>query len=129
MSGAIHLTREQRRQMQKLAEQIDRVTQADRRFFERFPDREHRVRLASEAEIEQNAILQGQPDSPPPFCRVFTVVRNISPGVRLRLYTYGLEGSETDLDEATARAIFEAAATPRTWEIEAQMRKAVEGRP
>jgi hypothetical protein len=124
----VQLTRAQRRQMQRLTDRVDRVTQADRLFFERRPDRKHRVRLASQAEIGQQEILEGKPLFMPPGCHIFTVVRNIAPGVRLRLFTYGLEHSETDLSEATTRAIFETAATPRTWEIEAQMRKAAEAR-
>jgi hypothetical protein len=124
----MNLSRTQRRQMQKLVDSVDRVTQADRRFFERFRSRQHRVRLASQAEIEQNAIVEGEPQAIPAGCRIFTVVRNIAPGVRLRLFTFGLEGADTDLPETTARAIFEAAATPRTWEIEAQMRKGAEAR-
>ena len=57
--STIQLTRAQRRQMQKLANQVDRVTQADRLFFERFPNRMHRVRLASRAEIEQRELIDG----------------------------------------------------------------------
>ncbi len=125
---SVNLTRAQRRQMQKLADRVDRVTNADRLFFERRPDRMHRVRLASQAEIGQNEILEGKPQWLPPGCRIFCIVRNIAPGIRLRLYTFGLEGSETDLNEAWAQAIFEASATPRTWEIEAQMRAAAEAR-
>jgi predicted alpha/beta-fold hydrolase len=60
--------------------------------------------------------------------RIFAAVRNVAPGIRLRLFTYGLEGSETDLSEAYARQIFEAAATPRTWEVVAQMERAAEMR-
>jgi|ERR1700687_1154527 len=126
--STIQLNRTQRRQMQKLADSVDRVTQADRRYFERFPHRQHRVRIASQAEIGQQEILEDKPLFMPPGCRVFTVVRYIAPGVRLRLFTYVLEGSETDLSEATALAIFETAATPHTWEIEAQMRRAAEAR-
>ena len=44
----LNLDRAQRRQLQKLADRVDRVTQADRRFFERFPQRKHRVRKAAE---------------------------------------------------------------------------------
>ncbi len=124
---SVQLTRAQRRQMQKLADRVDRVTNADRLFFERRPDRMHRVRLASQAEIGQNEILEG-PHEAPPGCRIFTIVRNIAPGVRQRLFVFALEGSETDLSEATARAAFETAATPRTWEIEAALRKAAEAR-
>jgi hypothetical protein len=126
--STIQLTRAQRRRLQTLAEKVDHVTQADAEFFERFPHRRHRVRLASDAEIGQHEILEGEPVWTPPGCRIFAVVRNIAPGVRLRLCIRGLEGSETDLDEATARAIFEAWATSRTREVEAELRKAVEAR-
>ena len=126
--NTIQITRAQRRRLQKLAEKVDRVTRADAKFFERFPHRRHRVRLASDAEIDQQEILEGEPVWMPQGCRIFAVVRNIAPGARLRLYIRGLEGSETDLDEATARAIFEASATSQTWEFEAELRKAVEAR-
>ena len=126
--STIQLTRTQRRQMQKLADRVDRVTQADRLFFERFPHRMHRVRLASQAEIEQREILESAVLWNPPGCRIFAVVRNIAPGVRLRLMVRGLEGAETDLSEQMATAIFEGSATSLTWAIEAQMRKAAEAR-
>jgi hypothetical protein len=114
--------------MQKLAERVDRVTQADRLFFERFPQRMHRVRLASRPEIEQQELIQGAILWAPPPCRIFAVVRNIAPGVRLRLMIRGVEGAETDLTEEMAAAIFKDSASPKTWEIEAQMRKAAEAR-
>jgi ribosomal protein S7 len=84
--------------------------------------------LASQAEIGQQEVLEGQPVSLPPFRRVFVAVRNIAPGVRMRLFVRGLEGAETDLHEMVARQIFEAAASPRTREIETMMRKAAEAR-
>jgi len=127
--STIQLTRTQRRQMQKLTDRVGRVTQADRLFFERFPHRMHRVRLASQAEIEQQEMLESAVLWNPPGCRVFAVVRNIAPGVRLRLMVRGLEGAETDLSEQMAAAIFEGSATPHTWVVEAQMRKAAEARP
>ena len=126
--STIQLTRAQRRQMQKLADRVDRVTQADRLFFERFPRRMHRVRLASQSEIEQQELIQGAVLWVPPPCRIFAVVRNIAPGVRLRLMIRGVEGAETDLTEEMAAAIFKDSASPKTWEIEAQMRKAAEAR-
>ena len=122
------LTRAQQRRMQKLADQVDRICAADRKFFERFPQRQHRVRFASKAEIEQHEIVDGKPVWIPPGCSVFTVVRNAAPGVRLRAFLRRLSNSETDVGESTARSIFEAAATPRTWEIEAQLRRAAEVR-
>ena len=124
----INLTRTQRRQMQKLADQVDRVTQADRRFFERYPHRAHRVRLASRAEIGQNEIVEGHPVWLPEGLRVFTAIRNIAPGIRARLFIRAPEGSDTDVNEATAFTIYEAASTPRSREIEADLRRAAEVR-
>jgi hypothetical protein len=109
----VNLTRTQRRQMRGLADRVDRASQSDRRFFERFPHRAHRIRLASRAEIGQEELLRGAVLWAPPPCRIFAAVRNVAPGVRLRLFTAGLEGSETDLSEAIASAAFEAAATLR----------------
>jgi hypothetical protein len=124
----IQLTRAQRRQMQKLADRVDRVKEADRLFFERFSHRKHRIRLAGRAEIEQQELIQGAVLWAPPPCRVFVVVRNIAQGIRLRLFTYGIEGCETDMTEEMAAAIFNDRATPRTWEIEARLRRAAEAR-
>jgi hypothetical protein len=126
--SVLHLTSAQQRKMKKLAERVDRVSQADERFFERFSGRQHRVRLSSAAEIEQTEILQGEPAWLPAGYRWFTVVRNVAPGARLRLFVLYQEDAETDLDEATAREIFLSAATPHMWKIEAQLRKAVDAR-
>jgi len=125
---SIQLTPVQQRQMKKLAERVDRVSQADRRFFERFPHRKHRVRLASQAEIGQNEILQDETVWLPPGYRWFTVVRNVAPGARMRLFVRYLEDAETDLDEETAKEIFELASTEKTRKIEAGLRTAIEAR-
>jgi hypothetical protein len=129
MSGPIRLTREQHRKMEALGVKTDRITQADAKFFQRFLDRKHRVRLTSRAEIEQREIVEGKSFSPPPFCRAYIAVKQIVQGIRLRLFVYGLENADTDMDEATARAIYESAAGPRTREIENAMREAAEARP
>jgi hypothetical protein len=126
--SALHLTPVQQRRMKKLAERVDHVSQADKRFFERFSGRQHRVRLSSAAEIEQTEILQGEPVWLPAGYRWFTVVRNVAPGARLRLFVRYLEDAETDLDEATAREIFELASTEQTRKIEAGLRTAIEAR-
>ena len=122
MMDEVKLTRAQRRQMQKLADKVDRITQADRRFFERFPHREHRIRLASQAEIEQNTLLDGKPPWIPQDFRLYTIVRNIAPGTRMRLFLPAPEGRETDVSETTARAVWDAVETPQVRDIEAQMR-------
>jgi hypothetical protein len=128
ITSSIPLTRAQRRQMQKLADKVDRLTEADRLFFERRPDRQHRVRLAGLAEIEQQALLEGEPLKLKPGFKLYAVVRNVVPGARLGLLLPAPEGRETDLSEAMARVIFEVVATPQTWEVEADMRRMMEDR-
>ena len=121
------LTPIQQRQMQKLAPHVDRVTEADRVFFEQHPDRKHRVRFASEAEIAQLEILNGQVTTLPPGIRHFVIVRNVAPGARLRLFVTNREGAETGLDvpEDLADVIFDTRATRQLREIEANMRSAL----
>lgn len=126
--STIQLNHVQRLQMQKLAERVERVKEADRLFFERFPHRQHRVRLASRAEIEQEELLRGAALWAPPPCRIYAAVRNVAPGVRFKLMIRGVEGAETDLTEEMAALIFKDSATPHVWAVEAQMRKAAEAR-
>ena len=64
----------------------------------------------------------------PPGRRWFTAVHNIAPGYRLCLFVLNLEGAETDLDEATAREVFEWVAEPYR-DIEARLRKAAGAGP
>jgi hypothetical protein len=103
-------------QPQKRLARGDRSAQSDRKFFERFPHRRHRVRFASQAERQQ--VLNGRL---PPAFKLYTVVRNVRDGARLRAFLPAPAGRETDVDEATAKAIFEMAAPPNTKEIEAQL--------
>jgi hypothetical protein len=110
---------------QKLADRIDRVSQSDRAFFKRRPDRTHRVRLASSAEIQLEELLSGGIAlNVPKNCSIFTVVRQIAGGVRLRVLVCGDEDAETDISERAARLIFENTATKRLWEIEATLHEA-----
>jgi len=51
------------------------------------------------------------------------IIRNVSPGYRLRLFTPGPPSVDTDAPEDIARGVWEAAATPQVLEIEAQTRK------
>jgi hypothetical protein len=120
----IRLTAAQRRQMKRLGVHVDEVTDGDRVFFEQHPQRRHRIRHSHACEIAQNEIVEGKPWTPPPGWRWFTIVRNVASGVRARLYTVYYEDAPTDVDEATAREIYEYLETPRTRELEAQLLKA-----
>jgi hypothetical protein len=117
------LTKAERRRMAQLGEMVDRVTQADRRFFERFPDRTHRLRLASPAEIEQYDIIEGKAWMPPGF-RMYVAVKKIASDARMRSFVRGLADWETDVPEATARAVWEAVSNPHRDMIEAKLQKA-----
>lgn len=103
----IRPTRAQRRKMQKLADKVDRVTESDRRFFERFPHRQYRVRPAGQAEIETLNVMG---DNWSPGASLCTVIRNIALGVRVRAFVTILGPMDTDIDDDDARALFERVA-------------------
>jgi len=118
------LTRTQQRQMKKLACHVERVTDTDRIFFEQHPDRKHRVRLASEVEIAQLEIVRGGVMTLPPGMRHFAIVRNVAPGVRLRVFVTNARHATTDVPEDLTAAIFDAVAPPKVREIEGALRAA-----
>jgi len=125
--GRIELTSAQRRELKKLEKLVKRALQSDKLFFERRPERMHRVRLSHSVEIRQNEIVAGAPLDAPPDFLWFTVVRKIAPVVRMRLFTQNFDDVETDLDEDTARELFESLATPVLRDAEARLRKVMEG--
>ena len=96
------------RQLQKLAEQVDRLVISDRVFFERFPHREFRLRHSDNAEVEQCDIFRGSKIDLPEGARWWTLVRNFAPGVRLRHFVTGPRNWEPDADEVTAARVFQA---------------------
>jgi hypothetical protein len=105
---SILVSAQQRRQIRS-----PRIAFSDRRFFERFPHRQHRVRLASREEIDHwgELLLQG--------FELYTAVRTVAPCARLRVFLPAPLGRETDVDEA----MYETAAPPHIWDAEAQLRK------
>ena len=106
-------------QPQKRRAYGDRSAQSDRRFFERFPLRRYRVRLASQEERQQCEQLDGP--TPPGFA-YYTSVRNVRDGARLRVFRLAPAGRGVDVDEIVAKAIFEVA-LPNLKEVEAQLRR------
>jgi hypothetical protein len=101
------LTNTQQRQLDKLAPHVDRITEADRVYFEQHPVRRHRLRHASEVEIAQKEILTGEVETLPAGCRHFVIVRKIAPRQQMRLFMMGVEDAETDLEEADAHGLFD----------------------
>ena len=118
------LTRGQRRRMKKLAKFADCATEADRLYFERFPRWQHRIKLSHRTEIEQAEIIDGEPMTTLPGWRWFTVVPNVVPGVRLRLFTSNLTAARPIFPR---REVFEESVTAELQEIQPAMRKAAEG--
>jgi hypothetical protein len=118
------LTRNQRRQMKKLAPHLGRIADADRVFFERHPDRRHRIRFASEVEIAQHEILSGKLMRLPPGHRHFVIVRKAAPGRRPRLFVTNAEDAGTDVPKDLADVLFNMVAAPEVREIEAALRTA-----
>jgi hypothetical protein len=116
------MTRNQRRQLQKLADPVDRVVASDRKYFERFPHRQHRIRLASQAEIESAGIMQGEKIALAPDEQLYIAVKSIAPGSRLRLAIVGPRDAATDLPEDLAQALYELARCDKVRAVEAQMR-------
>jgi hypothetical protein len=126
--GAMKLTPDQRRQIEKLAPYVDRAADTDIDFFKKHPDRQHRVRLASEAEIAEAEIVEGKLLRAPEGFRWFTIVRKL-PGARLRVFVAAPAGAKTgtDLDEDVAAALFDTVAPSGLGEIEAALQAALDG--
>ena len=119
------LTRNQQRQMKKLAPHIDRITEADRVFFEQHPNRKHRLRFASDVEIAELEVVRGEVMTLPPGMRHFAIVRNVAPGVRLRVFVTNARHATTDVPEDVTAAIFDAVAPPDLHDIQASLRTAL----
>lgn len=124
----VHLPRHARRRMKRLVGDAETTIQADAKFFRRFPERHHRVRLADRAEIEQFSIIAGRPyphlDSDQ---LAFAIVRQIAPGVRLKAVVAGpaVEAGE-EQPEALAAALWAEwlRRNPHAAEQEAQLEAA-----
>lgn len=95
------ITRQQRRAMARHIADNETTIEADRRFFERRPDRIYRVRRMSRAEMAQwETALNDQLVITTEFS-AFTVVKNFAPGVRMRIFVPGPpdeDGNETSDD-------------------------------
>ena len=104
------------------------MTAADAAFFDRFPDRRHRVRLAALAEIAQNAIMAlGEDLTPVPGARWIVMVKQVRPGVRMRAFAQATGADDFDLSEGEARDLYDAKVRlgSRLHAIEAQVRAAL----
>lgn len=122
------ISRADRRRLDKHQPSVDRVTEADAKFFERFPGRRHRVRLAAVAEVAQNAILAADEDlTPMPGSRWIVLVKLLRPGVRLRAFAQATGFDDPDVGEDEARNLYNSKVRPgsRLHGIEMQMQAAL----
>ncbi|TXN40675.1 hypothetical protein FV232_28210 [Methylobacterium sp. WL30] len=102
-----HLSRQQRRALDRAAAGVDHITAEDRRWFEARPDRRHRIRRMTLAEIVSTKAMMGLNPVPAGGAR-FTLVRKITPNLRLRLFIFGPKGKTGDeTSEETAAALWE----------------------
>jgi hypothetical protein len=101
----------------------DPASDQDKNFFERHPERQYRLRLASPAEIEINA-MHGRDPTLPPGMRHFAAVKQVAPGLRIKVYLRGLEDAVLEQSEWHAELAFEATAGARARQLEERMRAA-----
>lgn len=115
------------RRLAELGEAVERICDGDRAFFERHPERNNRLRVAGAAEIETLALVHGADTVRlPPGDRYYVVVRQVSPGNRIRIYRQNVEGIDCDVPESYAAALFDHIVPPGSQgaNIEAAIRKA-----
>jgi hypothetical protein len=91
------LTRNQRRQIEKLAPYVKPFFEADIAFFEQHPDRRYHVRRAGDAEIAQAELLDYHLLQPPDGWCWFAIVKKV-PGAYLRMFVADDPSVETGLD-------------------------------
>ena len=119
------LSRTARRRIVDLAAAVDKVTAADKAFFQRRPEREHRARLASVAEIETAGIVLDASTDPLPGGRWVMLVRRLADDVRLRVLAQSSRFDDLDaIGEDEARAAYRAVCRPGSPQFEVE-RKAV----
>lgn len=118
------------RRILRNTEAVQRVVDADARFFERRPWRSHRVRHAAQAELKLNAASLGLEEiETEPGQRWFVAVKQIEPGVRTRLFVQNAVHADPDMDEHEAAAVYDWLArngSSQALKIEAQLRHLVE---
>ncbi len=100
---------------------FEAVTEGDRRFFERHPGRSHRIRHTSMAELAQAERIDHALDTPFPGFRWFTVIRQVTPGARVRVYVQAPELCETDVPEEMAASIYREVEGQNTRDLTARL--------
>ena len=121
------IDRSARRRLTRLTHENEITIAADARFFERRPDRSHRIRLASRAEVETLYLMHPNRERVADL-RWYTVIRQLTRGMRFRVFVLGLPDLDCDVAEDVCRAVYEREQTHQAREIEgayqASMRRA-----
>lgn len=122
------MPRAARRRLARLADEVDRTLEGDRRFFERHPSRHYRLRIASNSEVISMEMAQG-PDHPRlwPGWRWYVLIKQVQPGARLRLFVHNLEGEETDIPEAALAVIYDRRTSGKRFEKDGALRRTARG--
>lgn len=96
-----------RTRVDALTEKMDKELTADKRFFERWPDRQFRVRKSFRAEAEIIALLDGFPWPMKPGICWYSAVRQLAPGYRLRAFFFAPHHLDCDgMPDSAAKRIF-----------------------
>ena len=113
------------RQRRLIPTPVDPATDNDRIFFERNPDRRHRVRLASPGECKHYRLAVGRPIAPGRV--LLCAVRSVATGMRLRVFG-AVTGAALGAGEEESFWVFESHAGPHVAVLEQKMRAAAEMR-
>jgi len=123
--NTLSLSKAEQRQLKRLTADNESTIEADRRFFERFFWRSDRIRRASQAELAMNVLLDTKWEHLPDDAAAFVAVKQIAPGVRMRVFMWGAPGNDTDVSEDKARELYERfSASPEAKRAERQMEEA-----
>ena len=116
-----------RREIERLATAVDRELNSDRRFFERRPYRNYRLRQAFPNE-RKAAELAGTCRFEPGL-QAYVCVRQVEPGQRIRLFCLNVPGRETDLNEVEAKSTYDQliSSSQKVQQIEATLSKILGG--
>jgi hypothetical protein len=126
---SIEYTRSQRRLMKRLSDEIDLIACADCEWFAEH-SRQHRIRPASDAEIDMMAMTAGGNLITPPGRQLYAAIKRVAVDVCTSLRVYVMNDADFDpdvLDEETCRAVFETAAPPEAMQAEAAYLRARAG--
>jgi hypothetical protein len=127
LRGGLGMSESKSRRRGRLSELVEKAVESDRLYFERHPHRKHRIRRSHVAEILELEFTSGEPHNAPPGWQWHSVVKQVCPNVRGRLFVLNRQDAETDLTEEVCRLAYERLQTPGHSEFEEKIRTAMSG--